>query len=381
MSNFSISDIEKRQSETVLVMQGGGSLGAYECGVYKTLSKHGIKFDILSGTSIGAINAGIIAGANDNNGKEPAMTLEDFWLDVAEKDTPPIKLDKERAIVAATYAGMYGNRKVFQPIWNVTNPYYYWYNPLLSNKPYLFNLDPLKKTLKQYIDFNKLNDRSRSPRLIVTCTDIKQSSPVVFDNRNTRITPEELVAGASFPFYGIEWAEVDGKYLWDGALLSNTPLREVIDASPKYDKRVYMVSLFPHYQEELPQTMLDSWHRARDIMHTDRTDNSVRMSKVISRYLALMKEMHDIISNVDLDEKMRDKFIKLKSEYCKLAEERGTIIEEMIKIERSEDVHFLFEDADFSIITIKKLIQQGEIDAENTLTARTKKSKESRIQK
>ncbi|HEY7081787.1 MAG TPA: patatin-like phospholipase family protein [Nitrososphaeraceae archaeon] len=38
-----------QRSETVLVLQGGGSLGAYECGVYKTLAKHGIKFDIFAG--------------------------------------------------------------------------------------------------------------------------------------------------------------------------------------------------------------------------------------------------------------------------------------------------------------------------------------------
>jgi predicted acylesterase/phospholipase RssA len=47
--------------ETVLLLQGGGSLGAYECGVYKSLANHNIKFDIVSGTSIGAINAAIIA--------------------------------------------------------------------------------------------------------------------------------------------------------------------------------------------------------------------------------------------------------------------------------------------------------------------------------
>ena len=375
MSDFEIKDTEERPFETVLVMQGGGSLGAYECGVYKTLSKHGIKFDIVSGTSIGAINAGIIVGSKSSNGKEPAENLEDFWLDVAEKETPPIKQDKQRAIIASTYAGFYGNRKVFQPSWDISNPYYYCYNPFLSNRPYIFNLDPLKKTLQRYIDFDKLNDYSRSPRLIVSCTDIKASVPVVFDSMRTRITTEQLVAGASFPFYGIEWAEVDGKYLWDGALLSNTPLREVIDASPKYDKKVYIVSLFPHYQEELPRTMLDTWHRARDIMHTDRTDNNVRMSKIISRYLALMKEMHDIINNVNLDEKMKDKFMKLRGEYCKLAEERGTIIQEMIRIERTEDVHFIFEDADFSIITIKKLIHQGERDAENALATATKKLK------
>ena len=52
---------EELPVETVLVLQGGGSLGAYECGVYKTLAKHNIKFDIVAGTSIGALNAAIIA--------------------------------------------------------------------------------------------------------------------------------------------------------------------------------------------------------------------------------------------------------------------------------------------------------------------------------
>jgi Patatin-like phospholipase/Patatin phospholipase len=49
------------KSETVLVLQGGGSLGAYECGIYKTLAGHDIKFDTIAGTSIGAVNAAIIS--------------------------------------------------------------------------------------------------------------------------------------------------------------------------------------------------------------------------------------------------------------------------------------------------------------------------------
>ena len=56
-------------TETVLVLQGGGSLGAYECGVYKTLAKHDIKFDILAGSSIGAINSSIICSAQNANKK------------------------------------------------------------------------------------------------------------------------------------------------------------------------------------------------------------------------------------------------------------------------------------------------------------------------
>ena len=62
MDRLQIRDIQKVQHETVLIMQGGGSLGAYECGVYKALHKLGIEFDIIAGTSIGAVNAAIIAG-------------------------------------------------------------------------------------------------------------------------------------------------------------------------------------------------------------------------------------------------------------------------------------------------------------------------------
>lgn len=360
----------KLQYETVLVMQGGGSLGAYECGVYKTLARHGIKFDIVAGTSIGAINAGIVSGSRSGN---PEEDLEAFWLDVAETITPSAMPDYLRAMMSSSNGAIYGNPKVFSPVWFMA--------PSLNNnsgflsyrRPYLYDLTVLKNTLQKYLDFTKLNDRN-TPRLIVTCTDIKKSEAVIFDSKNTNIDADHLVACAGYPFYGIGWTEKDGKYLWDGALLSNTPLREVINSSPKRDKKVYIVNLFPRVQEELPENMLDAWHRARDIMHTDKTDHNVRMSEVISKYLLLLREMHDIISNAQLDDELHKRFTKMEPEYHKLADQRGAVIDEITKIERAEDLHFLFEDADFSIATIKKLIKQGEEDAEKTLTKREGKA-------
>jgi NTE family protein len=364
-----VRHIQKIQYETVLIMQGGGSLGAYECGVYKGLSRHGIKFDIVAGTSIGAINAGIIAGSKS---EEPAKDLEDFWMEMAETVTPPLLPDNLRCIASSSYAAIYGNVKAFAPVWfNIWQGNNGSFVP--SDLTYLYDIAPLKNTLQKYIDFSKLN-ANNAPRLIVTCTDIKKSEAVCFDSATEQIDADHLVACAGFPFYGIRWTEKDGRYLWDGALLSNTPLREVIDASPKKDKKVYIVNLFPHVQEDLPQNMIDVWHRARDIMHTDRTDNNVRMSKVISRYLLLMREMHDIISNASLSEDLRERFLKIEKEYHKLADYRGAIIDQITKIERSEDVHYILEDADFSAATIKKLIKQGEEDAEKAL-AKTKTKK------
>ena len=136
MHKLEIRHIQKFQSETVLVLQGGESLGAYECGVYKTLSKHDIKFDIVAGTSIG---------------------------DVSEKITPSFLPDNTRSITSSFYGALYGNSKAFLPIWFMPSQ-----NSLFSYKqPYLYDTTPLKNTLNKYIDFKKLN-KSNIPRLIVT---------------------------------------------------------------------------------------------------------------------------------------------------------------------------------------------------------------------
>jgi NTE family protein len=308
----------------------------------------------VAGTSIGAVNAAIIAGSRKEH---PDLELEQFWMEVAENTTASIIPDGLRAIASSTIGAFYGNPRVFSPRW------------LGWSAPYLYDLNVLKRTLERYVDFTKLNAKN-VPRVILTCTDIKNSEAVIFDSKKENIDVDHVIACAGYPFYGISWTEKDGRYLWDGALLSNTPLREVIDSSPKHDKRVYIVNLFPHVQEELPKNLFEIWHRARDIMHTDKTDNSVRMSKVISRYLLLLKEMHDIISNVELDDEMRKRFLKIEPEYHKLADSRGTIIDKITRIERSEDAPYLFEDADFSLATIKKLIQQGQADTEKAIARR-----------
>jgi NTE family protein len=117
--------------------------------------------------------------------------------------------------------------------------------------------------------------------------------------------------------------------------------------------------------------MFESWHRARDIIHTDKTLHNERMSKVVSRYIRLLENMHQIIASSS--GKVKTKFRKLEKEYDKLIKRRGAIIQDLIRIERTEDTHFLFEDADFSLDTIKNLIKQGEKDAEEAIILHSEK--------
>src|SRR5215204_6196391 len=67
--------------QIVLVLQGGGALGAYQIGVYQALHEAGIEPDWVIGTSIGAINASLIAG---NPPEQRLARLEEFWSRVEQ---------------------------------------------------------------------------------------------------------------------------------------------------------------------------------------------------------------------------------------------------------------------------------------------------------
>jgi NTE family protein len=75
--------------ENVLILQGGGSLGAFGCGVFKALANNNIKIDIVAGTSIGGLNATIIAGSK---GDRPERELQQFRLELAEESSTNLKL-------------------------------------------------------------------------------------------------------------------------------------------------------------------------------------------------------------------------------------------------------------------------------------------------
>jgi NTE family protein len=377
------------ESETVLVLQGGGSLGAYECGVYKGFNKNGIIFDVLAGSSIGAINTSIIASAQNAGIDEPSSILEDFWLSLSENMSFPnqflqspfpfMSSDEMMAIWSSFYSMLYGNPKAFLPRWfNPDSKDYF----MPYKWTYLYDKIPLKKTLKQYIDIDKLKkiDRHRNnnnnkdnkapSRLIITSTDIQKGEPVIFDSAYSDIDIDKIVACAGYPFYGLRWTEKDGKYLWDGSLLTNTPMLEVLRRSPQINKKFYIVDVFPRQQKELPTNMIEVWHRARDIVFMDKTDKNIEMLKVTEKYLSLIKTIYDILHDdaAKVDQTTKNKLKEIELEYHSLNQKHGASITDLVRIGRREgSLHYLFEDADFSTYRIKKLIAEGEKDVDHIL--------------
>ena len=409
VSNKKSSDSSKR--ETVLVMQGGGSLGAYECGACKALAKHNIKFDIIAGTSIGAINATIIAaGYSKEDGiKQAVKILEDFWIDLAEGNTlaPPFLPYKVRSQLSATYSFLYGNKRAFTPLWIVPGgmPYYYFFS-----SPYLYNTATLRKTISSHVDFRRFghslggqeipvmqeNNRDANPvssnsrininssnndvpRLILTATNVQTGEPVIFDSNNAHLTIDHVMASAGYAVYGLPWTTIKDSYLWDGAFVHNTPLKAVTKKS-NTPKHVYVSDVFPRKQEQLPGNMPETYHRIRDLLFTDRTiEESKEMSKRAKKDLALIEQMHELIvseiSSKNKDTKLKSKLSKIEEEYTNLVtNKQGLIIDNIVHIQRKERPgrHFIFEDADFSIETIRELILQGEEDAEEAMTQTNK---------
>src|SRR5262245_53332992 len=72
-----------KPQQIALVFQGGGALGAYQAGVYQALHEAGVEPDWIIGTSIGAINASLIAG---NEPEHRLDRLEEFWTRMRRKE-------------------------------------------------------------------------------------------------------------------------------------------------------------------------------------------------------------------------------------------------------------------------------------------------------
>lgn len=383
---------ESRQTENVLVLQGGGSLGAFACGVFKALVKKDIRIDIAAGTSMGAVNAAIIVGSKTDH---PEKDLEEFWLEIAESnhtiipDTYLLDYDSisgryisKQISSASANAAIFGVPKMFVPRWWSLQPTYqgilsdgeeggpqppYFTDP--RSWTYLYDHSPLAKTLDKYVDYKKLNlaatkeELPQIRRLIITAVDVMTSRPLIFDNTKMEIKAKHILASSGYPIYGFPWVEVEkGLYAWDGSLLSNTPVREVLSASPRNDKNIFIVENYTRNIHRLPSNMAEVESRAKDILFSDKNMENIKMSKLITRQIQLIEQLYEVFDKLVDKSKLDDKEVeKIKSEYNTLIGNYGAVIKSVTRIVRSElESPSMLQNADFSPKTIKELIVQGE---------------------
>ena len=375
--------------ENVLILQGGGSLGAFACGVFKAFAKKNMKFDIIAGTSIGGINGAIAAGSNNDR---PEVDLENFWLDLAESsyniipdiftfdfDYQKYQTKLKRSPAASLNAAFYGVPDFFVPRWlnfNISNldssQIEQYYQPPWK-WTYIYDNSVLSKTLEKYIDFKKLSPRSQqnntnegnsnsNTRLIITAVDVLSAEPLIFDSYKRTIEMKHLLATIGYPQYGFPWVKVsDGKFAWDGSLLSNTPIREVMVASPSKNKNIFVVENYPRKIEKLPANMSEVMSRAKDIMFSDKTESLEKMSRLITRHVNLIEVLYDIVQASDQTKIEKEKIDYINKEHYTLVEKHGAKILKLKRITRIiPESPYPLQNADFSVETIKELIRQGE---------------------
>jgi NTE family protein len=274
-----------KHDHTVLVLQGGGALGAYQAGVYEGLAEAGIAPDWVAGVSIGAINAALIAG---NLPEQRVARLREFWERVSSGNPfiPPSVMDMVRPTfnrVSAASSAAFGVPGFFVP----RIP-----SPLLAAEGSvqalsIYDTAPLLATLGELVDFKLI--KQKHVRLSVGAVEVHTGNSAYFDNTQMHIGPEHILASGSLP-PGFPPVEIKGKQYWDGGIVSNTPLWYVLDDSPRMNALILQVDLFSA-RGDLPQNLDQVMERAKDIQYSSKTRfNTSRMKD--------LEELRDALGRV-----------------------------------------------------------------------------------
>ena len=269
--------------QVVLVFQGGGALGAYQGGVYQALHEAGIEPDWTIGTSIGAINAAVIAG-NDVSAR--LDRLRELWRRIERRPLWGDTLFSHMAGSAAEYwmTLLQGIPGYFAPngaiAWGL--------NALVGvEKAAFYTIEGLRKTVNDVIDFERI--KTGKPRLTVGAVNVRTGKMHYFDSRDMTITDDHLLASGAVP-PGFPAIRIDGDPYWDGGLYSNTPVEVVFDDNPRRDSVVFSVQVFPIAGPE-PESLLQVLNRQKDIAFASRADSHIPRQEHIHQLRHIVREL------------------------------------------------------------------------------------------
>ena len=265
-------DARCAQAQCILVLQGGGALGAYQGGVYQVLTSIHREPDWIAGVSIGAINAALIAG---NPPQRRLARLREFWDQVSSPMPPALDgvLRSSFNEASALRGVLFGVPGFFVP----RVPPATWQPRGTAGAISHYDTSPLARTLDRLVDFDRINDGAT--RLSVGAVNVRTGNFEYFDSTSRRLDARHVMASGALP-PGFPPVEIDGEHYWDGGLVSNTPLQYVIDQPGEQHRMIFQVDLFPAVGQ-LPQTLADVVAREKDIRFSSRT--RLNTSQVVQR--------------------------------------------------------------------------------------------------
>lgn len=349
----------KKKPRVVLALQGGGALGAYQAGVYQALHENEFAPDWVVGTSIGAINAALIAG---NAHDERLPRLREFWHQVSQRDVlsparfpdfanAPDWAQRFNVWGATAHAMTCGISKFFKP--RLFNPFALGL-PVKPEQASFYDTSPLATTLKELVDIERINNASAADttRLTVSAVQVTTAELVNFDSNHHKLGIEHILASGAIP-PGFPAVRIDGELYWDGGLYSNTPLETVLDDSPRVDTLCFMVDLW--FAEGLEPTTYDQVQaRQKAVMFASR---SKRHIESFNEKHALRRQLRALYEKLPAELQTDPEIKKLTAEGCNTSMH-------VVHLQYSgHDWHTSSKDINFSAGSIEWRWQQGYRDA------------------
>jgi NTE family protein len=269
--------------QVVLVLQGGGALGAYQAGVYQGLHEAGIEPDWVIGTSIGAINAALIAG---NSRAIRLDRLRAFWDKVAHKG------------LAALWPGLPGLpgfwsnlSAIGQGLPGFFAPHHRaWLSPHLAlgeEASGYYETSRLRDTLAELVDSKLLT--ACTPRLTVGAVNVTTGRMRYFDSREEPLDLRHILSSGALP-PAFPPVRIGDELFWDGGIYSNTPVEAVFDDNPRRNSLVFAVQLWQG-SGVAPQTMWQVSGRQKDIQFSSRVDSHVQRQAQIHQLRHIVREL------------------------------------------------------------------------------------------
>jgi NTE family protein len=352
--------------ETIaLVLQGGGALGAYQAGVFEGLHHADIPLDWIAGISIGALNTALIAG---NAPEHRVERLRAFWETICQPAFFPTlpapfelalfnSVDQIRTFFTASQAAsavVQGQQGFFVP--RVPPPM-----PGITDHPgrvSWYDTSPLRATLLKFCDFDRIN--SREIRVSVGAVNVATGNFAYFDNTRTKLTPEHFMASGALP-PAFPPVEIDGEYYWDGGLVSNTPLMEVLRATPRRDTLAFQVDLW-NARGPLPRSIPDVTERVKDVQYSSRTRFVTDAMQREQRYRNVLRH---VLDQVPHEQRTSDPWcVEAESIACS----KKYNVQHLIYQQKAYEHHY--KDYQFGVSTMRDHWAAGLVDIRRTLAVK-----------
>jgi NTE family protein len=339
--------------QIVLVLQGGGALGSYQAGVYEALHEAGVEPDWIIGTSIGAINASLIAG---NEPQNRIAKLREFWRRVEQRPVWAIPGLLPSVKDALSYWSMISNGLpnffTLNPLSQLGAAY-----PLGPDRAGYYSTAPLRKTLLELVDFSLVN--RCSPRLTVGAAHLRTSQMRYFDSRDADLGVEHIMASGALP-PAFPPVRIDGELYWDGGILSNTPTEAVFDDNPRKNSVIFAVHMWNPTGAE-PESMADVFNRQKDIQYSSRIATHIARQQQTHR---LRHVISGLVAQLPEHERRKDSIRELAAYGCPTRMHVVRLLAPMLERENHT------KDIDFSASGIRQRWEAGYAHTKDILEQR-----------